>query len=79
MPDALNKSQDPVAQTKLSEELNVLRTERQELETLLHALVDEAKMSEQTAIDEALARTRWLERQQEYQQQKEELIRDRQP
>lgn len=76
--DALGKTQDPARKTQWYEELETLRKERGELEALLHALVEEARISEQTAIDEALARARWLERQQERQQQKEEIIRDRQ-
>ena len=76
--EALQKIQDPTAKAKLYEEFERLRKEREELEKLLHDLVDEAKLSEQTAIDEALARARSIERQQEYQAQKEELIRDRQ-
>ena len=77
--DSLNKTQDPATKTTLYQELDSLRKEREELERLLHDLVDEARLSEQTAIDEALAHARWLERQQEYHQQQEELIRDRQP
>ena len=62
----------------LYQELEALRKERGDLEALLHDLADEARMSERTAIDEALARARWLERQQEQWSQKEELLRDRQ-
>ena len=76
--EALGKAQDSATKTSLYEQLELLRKERNELEALLHDLVDEAKVSEQTAIDEALAHARWLERQQEYQEKKEELIRDRQ-
>ena len=76
--EALGKTQDPATKTSLYEQRELLRKERNELEALLHDLVDEAKLSEQTAIDEALAHARWLERQQEYQEKKEELIRDRQ-
>ena len=76
--ETLKKTQDATAKATLYDELEQLRKEREDLEALLHDLVDEAKLSEQTAIDEALARARWLERQQEYQTQKEELIRDRQ-
>ena len=76
--DALKKTEDPTAKTALYDEFERLRKDRDDLEALLHDLIDEAKASERTAIDEALARARWLERQQEYQQQKEELIRDRQ-
>ena len=76
--EALQKTQDPTAKTILYDEFERLRKEREALEKLLHDLIDEAKLSEQTAIDAALARARWLEREQEYQQQKEEIIRDRQ-
>lgn len=76
--EALKKIQDPTAKATLYEEFEQLRKDRDDLEALLHNLVDEAKLSQRTTIDEALARARWLERQQEHQQQKEELIRDRQ-
>ena len=76
--EALKKTQDPAAKATLFDEFERLRKEREDLEKLLHDLVDEAKLSEQTEIDAALARARWLERQQEYEQQKEEIIRDRQ-
>ncbi|MBI3320991.1 MAG: hypothetical protein HYZ91_01840, partial [Candidatus Omnitrophica bacterium] len=77
--EALLNASDPAAKTVLYEELEQLRKERKNLEALLHELIDEAKVSERTAIDEALARARWLERRQEYWEQKEELLRDRQP
>ena len=76
--EALEKTQDAGTTTSLYQQLELLRKEHRELEALLHELVDEAKLSEQTAIDEALAHARWLERQQEYWEKKEELIRDRQ-
>ena len=76
--EVLKKTAEAVTKAKLYDEFEQLRKEREDLEALLHDLVDEAKLSEQTAIDAALARARWLERQQEYQAQKEELIRDRQ-
>lgn len=76
--DALKKTTDAATKASLYDEFERLRKEREDLEALLHDLVDEAKLSEQTAIDAALARARWLERQQEYHAQKEELIRDRQ-
>ena len=76
--EALKKTQDPATKATLYEEFERLRKDREDLEALLHDLVDEAKLSQRTAIDEALARARGFERQQEYQQQKEELIRDRQ-
>ena len=76
--EVLKKTQDPAAKATLYDEFERLRKEREDLEKLLHDLVDEAKLSEQTEIDAALARARWLERQQEYRDQKEEIIRDRQ-
>ena len=76
--DLLQKTQDPATKTSLYEELERLRKEREALEKLLHDLIDEAKVSEQTAIDQALTRARWLERQQESWEKKEELLRDRQ-
>ena len=76
--EALKKAQDPAVKTALYDEFDRLRKDREELEALLHDLVDEAKRSQRTAIDEALARARWFERQQEYWEKKEELIRDRQ-
>ena len=77
--EAAEKAQEPATKTTLYEELEHLRKEHDDLEALLHDLVNEAKASEQTAVDEALARARWLERRQEYLEQKEELIRDLQP
>lgn len=76
--EALKKIHEPATKTRLYEELEQLRKTRDELERLLHDLVDEAKASQKTEIDEALTRARWLERKQEYEAQKEELIRDRQ-
>ena len=76
--ETLQKTQDAAAKASLYEEFELLRKDRDDLEALLHDLIDEAKLSQRTAIDEALARARWFERQQEYQQQKEEIIRDRQ-
>jgi hypothetical protein len=76
--DALREAPDATTKARLFEELEALRKERKELEALLNDLVEEAKVSERTAIDEALSRTRWLERQQEYWEKKEELLRDRQ-
>lgn len=77
--EALNKTPDATAKTALYGELEALRQEREDLEALLHDLVDEAKLSERTKIDEALARARWFERQQQYWEQKEERTRDLQP
>lgn len=74
---ALNNTQEPTVKTTLYHEIELLRAERDKLEALLHDLVNEAKASEKTAIDEAIARARGLERQQEYWQRKEEATRDR--
>jgi len=76
--EAIKQTPDGASKAKLYDDLEALRQERGDLEAILRELVDEAKASEQTAIDEALARARWLERQQEYWDQKEELLRDRQ-
>lgn len=74
---AVQDLQDSAAKTQLYEEIEMLRKEERILGALLRDLIDEAKASEWTAIDEALARARWLERQQEYHDKAEELIRDR--
>ena len=76
--EALKKTRDPAAKTVLYDEIERLRKDQEELEAVLHDLVDQAKRSQKTAIDEALARARWFERQQESWEKKEELIRDRQ-
>lgn len=76
--ELINRTQEPAAQATLYSEVEALRQEREDLEALLHDLVDEARVSQQTAIDEALVRARGLERNQERQAQREELIRDRQ-
>ena len=76
--ELLDKTQDAEGKLKLHNELDLLRKERNILESLLHDLVDEAKASERTAIDEALERARWLELQEHYDELKEEAIRDRQ-
>ena len=75
--ELLKTMQDAAAKTHTYEELETLRKERNELQALLSDLVEEARMSERTAIDEALSRVRWLERQQQHWEQKEELLRDR--
>lgn len=76
--ELLRTMQDAAAKSKTYEELDTLQKERRELDALLRNLVEEARISERTAIDEALARVRWLERQQQYWDQKEEVLRDRQ-
>jgi hypothetical protein len=74
----LEREQESGAKAQLRDELKDLQEEREDLEAILDDLVEEARASQRTAIDEALARARSLERQQEYRTQQEELIRDRQ-
>ena len=74
----LERSPDAASKAALYDQLEALRKERNNLEALLQDLVEEARASEKTAIDEALARVRWLERRREQLEQREELIRDRQ-
>ena len=76
--ESLDQTQDPAAKAALYEELEMLRRERDELRVLLNKLVEEARISELTEIDEALARARWLEQREERWEKKEEIIRDRQ-
>ena len=76
--ELVKQTQDPTAKASLYDELERLRKERAELQGLLNKLVEEARISELTEIDEALARARWLERWEERWEKKEELIRDRQ-
>jgi len=68
---------DPAEQARLQERLKALYEERDTLRAVLDDMIGEAKASQRTAIDEALRRARWLERQQESWQKKEELLRDR--
>lgn len=75
--EALNRAQTADEHTTLDDELNALHEERELLTSLLDDLVEEAKASERTAIDEALARARWLERQREQWEKREELTRER--
>ena len=74
----LNETADPIVKATLYDEVELLRQEGDKLEALLHDLVNEARVSERTAIDEALTHARELERQREYWERKEENIRDRQ-
>lgn len=76
--DAVEKTADPAQKARWYDELETLRKERRTLEALLNDLIEEAKASERTAIDEALARVRWLEHRQERWYEKEQLIRERQ-
>ena len=75
--EQLKHEEDPAAKAKVYDTLEAFREEREDLEAVLNDLVEEAKASQRTVIDEALARARWLERQQEQWYQKEELTRDR--
>ena len=76
--ETLQQTDDLAKKDLLHQELEVLQRDRKELEGLLRDLVEEAKVSQRTAIDEAIARARWWERQQERWDKQEELIRDRQ-
>lgn len=76
--EALKATSDPAEKARLYEEFESLRKERESFEAILHHLVDEARLSERTAIDEALARTRELERELERWERKADAIRDRQ-
>ena len=75
---ALNTTTDEVKKAVLYAELDGLRKEHDMLERLLHELVEEAKATECTTIDEALKRAREVERYQERAYQKEEVLRERQ-
>lgn len=74
---AVQDTQDSAVKAQLYAEIEMLRKEQRALDALLRDLIDEAKASEWTAIDEALARARWLERQQEYRDRAQELSRER--
>ena len=74
----LQQTQDPTRQSTLNAELVALQTERGQLQSLLDELVNEAQVTEWTAIDEALRRASWLELRQETADIREEVIRDRQ-
>jgi hypothetical protein len=76
--DAVEKAEDAAQKARWYDELELLRKERRALEALLNDLIEEAKASERTEIDEALARVRWLEQRQERWYEKEQLIRERQ-
>ena len=76
--ETLKQTDDLATKDLLHQELEALQRDRKELESLLRDLVEEAKVSQRTAIDEAIARARWWEHQQERWDKQEELIRDRQ-
>ena len=75
---AIQKETDEARKAALYAELDGLRKEHDMLERLLHELVDEAKATEWTKIDEALRKTRPQEQRQEERYRQEESIRDRQ-
>ncbi|MBI3323297.1 MAG: hypothetical protein HYZ95_02395 [Candidatus Omnitrophica bacterium] len=75
---ALQASPDDSAKSALYAELDGLRKEHDMLERLLHDLVEEARATEWTRIDEALRRTKSYERRQEHSYEKEEALRERQ-
>ena len=74
----LEQETDQAKKVALQGELNKFREERDSLEKLLHQLSDEAKPMEPTQINQALNRTRRLEKAQERQYEHEEILRDRQ-
>ena len=75
---AIQQAADEAKKAALYAELDGLRKERDMLERLLHELVEEAKATEWTAIDQALARAKVLERRQEGASRRQEVLRDRQ-
>lgn len=75
---ALQQETDPGKKSALYSELDGLRKEHDMLERLLHDLVEEARATEWTHIDEALRRIKPYERRQERGYEKEESLRDRQ-
>lgn len=75
---AIQREADPGRKAALYAELDGLRKEHDMLERLLHDLVDEARATEWTKIDEALRRIKPHERRQEKSYEKEEALRERQ-
>lgn len=75
---AIQTETDEMKKAALYGELDGLRKEHDLMERLLHELVDEATATEWTAIDEALSRVKAIERYQEREYRREEVIRDRQ-
>ena len=63
---------------QLYAELDGMQKELRSLERLLHDLLDEAKATEWTTIDEALKQAKRFERMQERVYERQEVIRDRQ-
>lgn len=75
---ALQQETDPAKKSALYSELDGLRKEHDMLERLLHELVEEARATEWTQIDEALRKIKSYERRQEHSYEKEEALRERQ-
>ena len=75
--EAVERTSDATTQATLYQEIELLRKERDALEGLLRQLVDEARASERTAIDEALARVKVLEQEREHEANKDELLLER--
>lgn len=75
---AIQREADPSRKAALYAELDGLRKQHDMLERLLHDLVDEARATEWTAIDEALRRIKPYEKRQEKAYEKEEALRERQ-
>lgn len=69
---------DPKKKAVLYADLDALRKEHDLIERLLHELVEEARATEWTKIDEALRRALAFERYQERAYRHEEVLRDRQ-
>ncbi|MBI2870226.1 MAG: hypothetical protein HYY14_00785 [Candidatus Omnitrophica bacterium] len=74
---ALEQALEPGEEGRIREELSQLKHERDALEKMLHNLVDEARASEWTKIDEALKRTRRLDILEDRKERKEEAVRDK--
>ena len=75
---AIQAAADQAEKSTLYAELDVLRKEHDMLEGLLHELVEEARATEWTKVDEALSRVEEIRRRREYEERREEVLRDRQ-
>lgn len=75
---AIQAETDGARRAALYAQLDAVRKEHDALEDLLHDLVEEARATEWTKIDEALRRARAVERYEERRYRQEEVLRDRQ-
>jgi hypothetical protein len=75
---AIRQETDEARRAVLYAELDGLRKEHEMLERLLHDLIEEARATEWTKIDQALKEVRDIERYQDRVYRKEEVLRDRQ-